>query len=95
MKDLAAREFRSALHRKRDYPPAWVGLGNLSFENGNLQNAEAYYRRALKKAPDHPMANNNLAMVYLSRGTDLDKAERFAKRALSRGGSIRRARLPL
>jgi tetratricopeptide (TPR) repeat protein len=88
MMDLASREFQIALRQKRDYVPALVGLGNIAFEKNRLQNAEDYYRRALEAVPDHPAANNNLAMVYLLRGARLDKAEQFAKRALAHGGAI-------
>ena len=89
LKELAAKEFQTALRQQREYPPALVGLGNLSFESGSFQEAEEYYRRALAVAPDDPSANNNLAMVYLSRGERLDEAERMAQKALEQGGPLR------
>lgn len=89
MTELAGREFQAALRRQREYPPALVGLGNLAFEEENFQNAEDYYRRVLKKVPNHPAANNNLAMVYLEQGTRLDIAEKCAKRALAQEGAIK------
>jgi tetratricopeptide (TPR) repeat protein len=87
--DLAVREFQAALHQQSDYGPALIALGNLSFEAGTLQEAEDYYRRALDAVPHQPAASNNLAMVYLSRGDRLDEAERLAKDALGRGGTLR------
>jgi len=89
LRELATKEFQAALGRKREYAPALVGLGNLSFEAGSLRDAEEYYRRALAVAPDDPSANNNLAMVYLSRGERLDEAERLARKALEQGGPLR------
>ena len=71
-RDLAAREYRAAMTDRADYAPALVALGNLAFDSGALDEAEEYYRRALASHPDHPGANNNLAMVYLKRGDRLD-----------------------
>lgn len=87
--ELAVREFQAALRLQNGYIPALVALGNLSFEAGTLQEAEDYYRKALAAVPDHPAASNNLAMVYLSRGDQLDEAERLAKSALAQEGALR------
>ena len=87
--DLAAREFEAALRQQREYVPAVIGLGNLSFERGALEEAEVFYRRALDTAPDHPGASNNLALVYLARGARLDEAEGLARRAAEQGGALR------
>lgn len=84
LKEMAAQEFQAALRKQSTYAPAFIGLGNLRFEEGGLQEAEDYYRRALDIDPDHPAANNNLAMVYLTRGERLDEAERLAHNALKR-----------
>ncbi len=87
--DLAAREYRAAMTDRADYAPALVALGNLAFDSGALDEAEEYYRRALASHPDHPGANNNLAMVYLKRGDRLDEAERLALKASAQSGSVR------
>ena len=87
--ERAAREFEAALRQQPEYVPAVIGLGNLSFERGALNEAETFYRRALDTAPDHPGASNNLAMVYLARGDRLDEAERMARNAWERGGFLR------
>lgn len=87
--DLAAREYRAAMTDRADYAPALVALGNLAFDSGALDEAEEYYRRALASHPDHPGANNNLAMVYLKRGDRLDEAERLALKASAQGDSFR------
>ena len=88
-RDLAAREYRAAMTDRADYAPALVALGNLAFDSGALDEAEEYYRRALASHPDHPGANNNLAMVYLKRGDRLDEAERLALKASAQGDSFR------
>lgn len=88
-KDMAELEYQSALRQRHEFAPALVSLGNLSFEKGSLQEAENYYHRALVTAPDHPSANNNLAVVYLWKGERIDEAEQLAKRALEQAGPLR------
>lgn len=87
--ELAAREYHAALERGHGYVPAFVGLGNLAFARGSLEEAEAYYHQALAVAPQDPGANNNLAMLYLARGQNLTEAERLARQALTQGGPLR------
>ena len=87
-RDLAAREYRTALAQQAGYIPALIGLGNLAFTEGELEESEAFYRQALEASPEHPVANNNLAMLYLARGGDLREAERLALRALVHKGPL-------
>jgi len=87
--DLAAQEYHAALRQEHGYAPALVGLGNLAFAGGALEEAEPYYRQALATAPENPGANNNLAMLYLARGESLDEAERLARQALAQRGQLR------
>ncbi|HXC61401.1 MAG TPA: tetratricopeptide repeat protein [Nitrospiria bacterium] len=78
----AAEEYQAALRKQPDDVTALVGLGNLSYQEGKIKDAERYYRKVLDRDPDHPMANNNLASVYLSLGKNLAEAEQLARRAL-------------
>lgn len=87
--EKAEEEFLIALDRQPRNIQALVSLGNLSFERGNLEDAEDYYRRVLDEVPGHPGASNNLAMVYVARGEQLDEAERMALTALERAGPLR------
>jgi tetratricopeptide (TPR) repeat protein len=87
--DAAEKEFQAALRRDQNHVPALVALGNLAFETGGFAAAEAYYRRALRQAPDHPHANNNLAMVYIAQGQRLEEAESLAKKALQGPSALR------
>lgn len=68
--------------------PALIGLGNLAFDRGALEEAEGYYRQALSTAPEDPGVNNNLAMVYLTQQEKLGEAERLANLALAQGGPL-------
>ena len=87
--ELAANEYRTALRQEPGFVPALVGLGNIAFAEGELEESETYYQQALAASPDHPGANNNLAMLYLARGTNLQEAEQLALRALSQTGPLR------
>jgi tetratricopeptide (TPR) repeat protein len=86
--ELAAREYDKALGKEHGYMLALIGLGNLAFDRGALEEAEAYYRQALITAPEDPGVNNNLAMVYLTQQEKLDEAERLADLALAQGGPL-------
>jgi Tfp pilus assembly protein PilF len=87
--DLAKQEFVAALRQDQDFPPALVGMGNLAFQAGQMDVAEAHYRHALRLAPQHSGAANNLAMLYLLGGRRLEEAERLARGALERSGVLR------
>lgn len=87
--ELAAREYDGALRKNHGYMPALIGLGNLAFDRGALEEAEAYYRQALITAPEDPGVNNDLAMVYLTQQEKLDEAERLTNLALAQGGPLR------
>jgi len=87
--DLAIQEYQVALRQEGTYIPALMGLGNASYTNGALVEAESYYLQVLSLARDHPGANNNLAMVYLVQDQRLKEAEALANHALERGGPLR------
>jgi tetratricopeptide (TPR) repeat protein len=89
LQDAAEKEFQAALRRDPNNVPALVALGNLAFDGGELTKAEGYFRGALGHAPDHPHANNNLAMVYMTQGQRLDEAESLARKALQGPPALR------
>jgi len=80
--------YEAALQNKKKYTPGLIVLGNLAYERGDLKRAEGFYRQVLRTDRNDAGANNNLAMVYLTRGKNLDKAERFARIALRQGGPL-------
>jgi Flp pilus assembly protein TadD len=85
----AAREFRAAIKQEPHSIAALIALGDLAFESDVWDDAESYYRKALELSPDHPVAANNLAMVYLSKGERLDETERLARHALNQDTNLR------
>lgn len=87
--DPAIQEYQAALRQDGSYVPAWMGLGNVSYATGAFSESEAYYRQALALAPEHPAANNNLAMTYLALNERLDEAAALVKRALEQAGPLR------
>jgi len=89
LRENAVQQYASALHLQKNNVPALIALGNLAFKNGDLHEAEARYRQALHWDSSHAGANNNLAMIYLSRGKDLNTAEKFALTALTQGGPLK------
>jgi tetratricopeptide (TPR) repeat protein len=89
LREEAQREFETALSQKPDFVPALIGLGNLSFEKGNHENAEQYYARALEVVPGHPGASNNLATVYVEQNRRLEEAEQLGLQALAADGALK------
>lgn len=87
-RDLAANEYLAALAQEAGFVPALIGLGNVAFAEGELEASETYYQQALATSPEHPGANNNLAMLYLTKGANLQEAERLALRALAQRGPL-------
>jgi len=85
----AWREYGAALREDRAFLPAVIALGNLAFARADLIEAEIYYRKALKLDSEQPSANNNLAVVYLTRGSRLETAQKLAETALKKAGALR------
>ena len=85
----AKNEYRAAARRDPGCAECWLALGNSEFNDGRLKEAEAAYRKALKAAPSHAGAANNLAMTLLQEGTRLAEAEKLARGALPDAGELR------
>jgi Flp pilus assembly protein TadD len=85
----AAREFEASIKRDPNYVPALIALGDLKFESGTWDDAESHYRKALELSPNNPVAANNLAMVYLTKGERFEETERLAKLALNQDSNLR------
>jgi tetratricopeptide (TPR) repeat protein len=77
--DQALRSYREAA---RDLPQARLGMANVYFQTGRLEEAEQEYRRVIRRLPANAYARNNLAWLYLTQGR-LAEAERMAADALS------------
>lgn len=79
----AAAEFISAQRLNADRPQARTALGNFAARQGNLGEAEAEYRAALRLDPLFSAAAVNLADLYRSQGRDGD-GERVLREAIAR-----------
>jgi len=76
----AAAEYRLAAPKE---PLARLYLGNVLFEQGQLDEAETEYRAAVKDLPGNPEALNNLAWLLCARKTALAEAEALAVQAVT------------
>lgn len=85
----AVAQYEAAVRRDPACAEGWVALGNVAYADGRLEAAESSFRTALKAAPHHPGACNNLAMTIMARGGDLAEAEALAREALVRPGTLR------
>ena len=64
----AANAYRSAAGAWPDNTLAWLGLGNASYNDGDLMGARTAYRQVLEIDPEHSIAMNNLSQVYSELG---------------------------
>ncbi|MCL2645707.1 MAG: tetratricopeptide repeat protein [Phycisphaerales bacterium] len=63
-------------------PEALLAQAILRESEGDTATAETYYRRALEKKPDDIFAQNNLAMVLVQRGKNLQEALNLIDQAI-------------
>lgn len=89
--DLARREYAEAV--RDGLPQAHVYLANVLFLAGQVDEAEAHYRSAIRTLPEaeSALARNNLAWLLLSRGGRLDEARRLAEEAVRLADDVHRA----
>lgn len=66
--EAAALFYAAALNRWPGNTLAMFGLGNVYYAQGELQRAEAQYRRLLAIQPGYAAARNNLAQLLVDRG---------------------------
>lgn len=76
--DAALKEYETA---SRELPIAYLYMGNVLFQKKDFERARVAYQDAIEKTDD-PRAYNNLAWLYYTEGTNLDEAERLAKKAV-------------
>jgi tetratricopeptide (TPR) repeat protein len=86
----AARQtYRALTQAAPRYLPAWIGLGNTDYAQGDLDGSAAAFRQATDLDPDSADAWNNLATALAALGRRCDAAHAVGQ-ALRIGG----ARLP-
>jgi len=81
--DAAEKQYQAALAQDPDFLPALADLGNVYAHQEQYASAEKMYQRVLRHDPNHPMANNNLAWIYIAQGTHLAEAGERIDRALA------------
>ncbi len=77
--DYALKEYERA---SENIPLAYLYIGNIYFYKKDFENAEKYYKTAIKENPDNADAYNNLAWLYYTKGVNIEKAEKLALKAL-------------
>ena len=60
--------FRRILKEDPSNSEGWLGLGNLQFDNGNLDEAEVLIRCAIENDPGAAEAYNSLGRILLAKG---------------------------
>ena len=78
--------YRSAILHWQETPLFLMGLGNLFYQQGELEEAEAQYALVTNTFPDYAEGHNNRAQALLELG-DLGKAEIHARKAVELGGA--------
>ena len=77
--DSALKEYHAASEK---LPVAYLYIGNIYFQKADLEEAESYYKKAVKKDPENADAYNNLAWLYYTKRENLDEAERLVVKAI-------------
>lgn len=75
----AVEEYQKASER---LPAAYLYLGNAYMQMNRLEEAEAAYKKSIKKSPETADAYNNLAWLYYVKRDNLDEAESLVLKAL-------------
>jgi hypothetical protein len=81
----ARRTYRAITRQFPDFVPAWIGVGNTAYAQGDLNESAAAFRRATDLEPSSADAWNNLASALAALGQRCDAAQ-AAVRALRIGG---------
>lgn len=75
----AIKEYESA---SKKLPLAFTYLGNVYFQKNELEEAERYYRKAIREDRGNAEAYNNLAWLYYTKKENLEEAEKLASKAI-------------
>jgi tetratricopeptide (TPR) repeat protein len=77
--DYALKEYKAA---SKKLPLAFLYMGNVYFQKDEYEEAEYYYRKAIKRNSSNADAYNNLAWLYFIKKEKLDEAEMLALKAI-------------
>src|SRR5262249_38075092 len=79
--DDATRVYNDLVKRDEKSASAHTMLGLLYEHQGKVDEAEKAYKQALAAEPRTAVAANNLAMIHVTRNTNLDEARQLAESA--------------
>ncbi len=82
--DRAEQHLRTARQLQPDNWNATLRLSMLLGERGDYQEASDLLNEVLKKAPENPVALNNMAYILADSASTLDQALELARKAVSR-----------
>ena len=77
--DNALKEYQEASGK---LPAAYLFMGNIYFQKKEYDEAEAYYKKAIKKDRNNADAYNNLSWLYYTKNEKLDESEKLALKAM-------------
>ncbi|MDD5209140.1 MAG: tetratricopeptide repeat protein [Elusimicrobiales bacterium] len=89
LRQEALKQYQAAVRGGPKCAECWLALGNYEFTDGRFGEAGAAFRKALKAAPQHSGAANNLAMTLLADNGSLTEAEALGLQALQNAGALR------
>ncbi len=75
--DRAIEELHAAILTNSHFTPAWLNLGNIAEEHGDVGGAEAAYRNALNVEPHNGRAHARLAAIAIATGNPSAAIERL------------------
>jgi len=78
----AEKELLAAVHCSPSLAEAYVQLGGLCLQRGDLEGCMAYNQRAIKARAGFSEGYGNIGFVYLQQG-EIDEAIRFLKKAIN------------
>jgi Flp pilus assembly protein TadD len=82
LNDLAEKEYLKAAGKRKEWMVPHFNLGNLCYQKGDYARSEAFYRKALERAPSNPDVMNNLANALFMQGR-FDEARKTIEDALA------------
>ncbi|OQA29365.1 MAG: Tetratricopeptide repeat protein [Verrucomicrobia bacterium ADurb.Bin345] len=80
--DAAVADYRAAADAGLGQSVLYVKLGNTLRSKGEVEDAEAAYRKAIALDPGNGQAFNNLAYILAERSKDLEEAAALARQAM-------------
>jgi len=78
-RQAAIEAFADALQADSRFVPAIVNIGNVLFEDGQIDEAVDHYEAALRIEDDYGLAHLNLGVAYKKLGRHADAVREFRR----------------